>query len=280
MTMLSAARPSSSPSGSSAGRGAGVAGGLRRLARVALATLAIVASAGCAAGEAKGSYKPALLPVKLEWDSSGVKVTGESSLVTPIGVFSIGAAYSLAGTADDALYVIIRNARKSPADPSVAGFDHIYKVKSGTGEFTAVVNGTAVIQIVDRQVLIDVTHGTVRTVEFRGAEAAVQERAAGIDDRWRSHWETCFYSPMALSRWAYDDSTMGSLYGLGFAWFLARLALAIVLGLVDLLLVAATFLAAVAYMFFGPTARNIVYGVEALVFVFFAFAGWAGLRLD
>lgn len=123
--------------------------------------------------------------------------------------------------------------------------------------------------------LIDVTHGTVRTVEFRGAETVIKERAAGVGDRWQGFWDTCFYSPMALSRWAYDDSTMGSLYGLGFVWFLLRLALAILLGMVDLVLVAATFLAAVAHTFFGPTARNIVYGVEALLFVFLAFTGWA-----
>ncbi|GAA2305436.1 hypothetical protein GCM10010149_64050 [Nonomuraea roseoviolacea subsp. roseoviolacea] len=252
----------------------GMGGGWGRLARVICATVMIAAVAGCSGSGLKASYKPVLLPVKLEVDRSGVQITGEQSLVTPLGVFSIGAAYSL-DDPDDALTVVIRDAGPNPDDPRVVGFDRIYRVRSGTGEFTAIVNGTATIQIADRRVLIDVTRGDVRTIEFRNAQATVQQGAPGVADRWQAFWDDCFYSPMALSRWAYDDSTMGDYYGLGFVWFLLRLLAAIVLGVVDLILVVATFLAAVAYTFLGQTARNIVYGVEALALAFLLLLGWA-----
>ncbi|MFI9589878.1 hypothetical protein [Nonomuraea sp. NPDC052265] len=173
------------------------------------------------------------------------------------------AEYNLPEADDDAFSVVVRDARKSPDNPNVAGFDHIYKIDSGSGEFTAVVNGTAVIQVVRRQVLIDVTNGTVRTIEFKNAEATVKERSKGIGDRWQEYWDTSFYSPMALSRWSYDDSTMSGWFGLGFLRFLVRLALAIVLGVVDVVavvLVVGCTPAAVAYVLFGPTGRNIVYG--------------------
>ncbi|MFI6181148.1 hypothetical protein ACIA8R_36870 [Nonomuraea sp. NPDC051191] len=248
------------------------------VARVVLAVM-ILTTAGCAGTGMKASYHPTFLPVKLEWGSDGmVQVSGETSLVTPVGVFSIGAAYNLPEADDDAFYVVVRDARKSPDNPDVAGFDHIYKVNSGSGEFTAVVNGTAVIQVVRRQVIVDVTNGTVRTIEFRNAETAVKERSAGIGDRWQEFWDASFYSPMALSRWAYDDSTMSSWFGLGFLWFLVRLALAIVLGVVDVILVVGCTLAAVAYVLIGPTGRNIVYGVEALLLLFLALSSWAGLK--
>jgi hypothetical protein len=56
--------------------------------------------------------------------------------------------------------VIIRDANAS-RDGSVAGFDHIYEVKSGAGGFRAVVNGTTSVQVVNREVLIDISRGTV-----------------------------------------------------------------------------------------------------------------------
>jgi hypothetical protein len=238
----------------------------------------VLTTAGCKGTEVKTSYHPAFLPVKLEWGPSGMKVTGESSLVTPIGIFSIGAEYSLPDKEADVLYVILRDNHPPPNSPDIAGLDRIYKVRSGEGRFTAVVNGTAVIQVVDRQVLIDVTNGNVQTIEFRGAEPAVQERTSTIGDRWQTFWDDSSYSPMSLSRWAYDDSTMTSWFGLGFVWFLVRLALAIVLGVIDLLLTVACTLAAVAFVFFGPTARNITYGVEALTFLIISGLAWAVFR--
>jgi hypothetical protein len=60
---------------------------------------------------------------------------------------------------------------------------------------------------------------------------------------WSKGWEASLYKPFMLTRWAYDDSTIDKWCGLGFVWFLLRLALTLVLLLVDLVL-SSIFLAA------------------------------------
>ncbi|MFG1942603.1 hypothetical protein [Nonomuraea sp. NPDC048826] len=244
-------------------------------AATALALVFMLGAAGCAGSGVKASYHPALLPVKLEWGNGAIKITGEKSIVTPIGVFAVGLEHPVVAKKENALYVIFRNRDASLPGSTVAGVDHVYEVLSGGGRFVAVVNGTATIEISKQEVLIDVTDGTLKVVEFKGAQAVVQEQPGGIGKRWQEFWDDCFYSPMALSRWAYDDSTMDRWYGLGFLWFLVRLILALVLGVVDLILTVGCFLAAVGYLVAGTTGRNIVYGVEALIGMLFVFVALA-----
>ncbi|MGJ6962524.1 hypothetical protein ACSDR0_11505 [Streptosporangium sp. G11] len=237
--------------------------------------LMILVLAGCSASGVEGSYRPAFIPVKFTVNPSGdLQISGESSLVTPVGVFSIGAKYDLPSRDGDAIYVIIRDGNASH-DRSIAGFDHIYEIKSGAGEFKAVVNGTTSIQVVNREVLIDITQGTVQTIEFTGAEAVLRERPADIMTRWEDYWASSFYVPFALSRWAYDDSTMSKWFGIGFVWFLIRLLVALVLFVVDVFLTLGCVLAAVAFVIFGPTGQNIMYGLEVLFTLFVLAWGWA-----
>ncbi|MGW0479976.1 hypothetical protein [Nonomuraea sp. NPDC003214] len=242
-------------------------------ARVVTVVLLVVGmgAAGCAGTDVKASYRPMFLPVKLEWGPGGVKVTGDASIATPIGVFSVGAEHSLVAKKQNALYVIFRDHDGVLPGSPVAGTDLVYEVLSGGGRFTAVVNGTAVIQVANQEVLIDVTDGTLKVIEFQGAQAIMQERPSGLAQRWREFWDGCLYTPMSLSRWAYDDSTIDQWFGLGFVLFLVRLALALVLGVADLVLTAGCFLAAVAFVVAGPTGRNIVYGVEVLLFLVLVF---------
>ncbi|MET9336421.1 hypothetical protein [Nonomuraea sp. NPDC003804] len=250
-----------------------------RIIRVLLVIAVLVGTSACSDTQVKGSFRPAFVPVSLEWGPGGLKVSGQSSLVTPVGVFSIGAEYALPDSEDDALYVIVRNATEVPPGQTEVGFDHIYKVRTGQGEFTAVVNGTTRIQVVDRTVLIDVTDGQVRTITFAQAEVTVKEHVPGPVERWNTYWAGSFYSPFALSRWAYDDSTMSRWFGLGFVLFLLRLVVAIILGVVDVVLLVCCVVAAVAYVLFGQTGTNIAYGVEVLLGLLFAL-GLAGLWLE
>ena len=69
----------------------------------------------------------------------------------------------------------------------------------------------------------------------------------------------------ALVRWAYDDSTISKWYGLGFVWFLIRFALMLLLLIPDLLLTLVYLLAGGAFLFFGSTGQNVVYGLAALL---------------
>jgi hypothetical protein len=237
---------------------------------VAAVMLALgVGAAGCSGADVKASYRPLFLPVKLEWGPGGPKVTGDATIATPIGIFSVGAEHAIWSKKQNALYVIFRNHHGVLPGSAVKGTDHVYEVMSGGGRFSAVVNGTAVIEVSDQEVLIDVTDGTIKVIEFKGAQAVMQERQGGVTQRWQEFWDDCFYTPMAMSRWAYDDSTMDQWFGLGFVWFLVRLALALFLGVIDLILTVGCFLAAVGFLVAGPTGRNIVYGVEALLFIGF-----------
>lgn len=212
------------------------------------------------------SYKPAFLPVALEIGPSGVSVTGEQSIATPIGEFSIGAHYSLPEIDRQEIYVILRD-RKT-------GYDRIFEVRTGGAQFTAVVNGSTVISIVNNQVTIDITNGTIDSVRFRSAPQQISEGTGsgfisaawhGAGTRWSEGWQQSWYKPYALTRWAYDDSTIEKWYGIGFIWFLLRLVLAILLSIVDTLLSLGFLLGQLGFLIFGPTGRDVIYGLLILL---------------
>jgi hypothetical protein len=201
-------------------------------------------------------YKPPILPVKLSMDSNGkISISGDKELVTPIGTFSIGATYSLPHNESGTIYVVLRNRR--------LGDDFIYEVRTGEGEFNAVVNGRTVIHVKDDRVTIDVTDAAVETIQFRGAEPVVDEEGSPSlwVQRWKDNWNSSFYQPFGLFRWAYDDSMVDRWHGLGWVVFVLRFVVALVLSIVDVVLTAVFLVAAVAYVFFGDGGRNFVYGL-------------------
>lgn len=231
-------------------------------------SLATAVTAGCtgAVNESQVTYKPPVLPVKLEVTSSGVKISGDATMVTFLGTFSVGAKYALPSQASDVVRVLVLDRSRPPT-----GFHEIFDVRTGGGEFVAVTNGTTVIRVVDRRVEIDVTDGTVEEITFRNtapdaALPASESAVSPLVQRWRDYWAWAPYEPFAFSRWAYDDSTLGRWYGVGFGWFLLRLVLALVLSIFDVLLTALFLLAGVCDVLFGETARNVVLGVGALLF--------------
>ncbi|WP_431976365.1 hypothetical protein [Micromonospora haikouensis] len=235
--------------------------------------------AGCdPEGEGKGKirYKPALLPVALTVSPDGVAIEGETSIVTPIGEFSIGAEYSLPPRDGSTIYVLLRDHKKG-----ATGFDRVFRVQAGRDQFTVIVNGTTTIQVKDGQVLIDVTGGAVKRVQFKRVDQAnVKEGGDSFwtktGSKWNQGWESSLYKPFVMTRWAYDDSTIDKWCGLGFVWFLLRLALTLVLLLFDLALSAVFLVAQLAYLVFGPTGRNVVWGVTVLLVII---GGFRFLRL-
>src|ERR1044071_3569692 len=135
-----------------------------RVARTLVMTILLAIAGSACTSELSGEveYQPVFLPVKFTYNGSTIDVKGEREIVTFIGTFSIGAKYSLPANDPDAIYVIIRDREERPA-----GFDHTYRVTTGNGDFSAVVNGRTVIQVVDRQVLIDVTDGAVEDIRLK-----------------------------------------------------------------------------------------------------------------
>lgn len=229
------------------------------------------------------SYKPPLLPVKLTATTSGFVITGDRTLVTHLGTVSIGANVRLPAKDEGTIRVVIRDRKRGSV-----GSDDIYNVEAGYGNFEAVTNGTTRIQVSsDRQVLIDVTDARVESIEFREvAPAALKES----DDEnfllqwwsrhWSRHWETLpfGYHPWSLTRFMYDDSTIDKWYSIGFAYFLARLIVAVILAIIEFFIFAALFLAAIFYLFFGETGRNICYGLLSLFLLFMLGAFVQALR--
>ncbi|MFC5921915.1 hypothetical protein [Micromonospora vulcania] len=239
--------------------------------------LLVLALTGCdPETEGKVRYKPVLLPVSLTVGPDGVAIEGETSFITPIGEFSIGAEYSLPPRDGSTIYVLLRDRKKGKT-----GFDQVFKVQTGRDQLTVVVNGTTTIQVKDGQVLIDVTGGAVKKVQFKRVDQATVKEGGDsfwvkAGAKWSQGWESSFYKPFVLTRWAYDDSTIDKWCGLGFIWFLMRLALTLVLLLVDLVLSSIFLIAQIAYMFFEATGRNVVWGVAILVVV----VGWIRWLLE
>lgn len=56
-------------------------------------------------------------------------------------------------------------------------------------------------------------------------------------------------------------------YGAGLAWFLLRLVLSIILGIVDTFLTICSLLGQAGFVMFGPTGRNFFYGFLALIII-------------
>ncbi|MDQ1294083.1 MAG: hypothetical protein QG608_1966 [Actinomycetota bacterium] len=224
--------------------------------------------------DVKTGYQPPYLPVRFVYSAEGgFRIEGESEIVTLVGRFSIGADYSIDPPDSQQIVVILRDRDE--------GEDRIFRVRSGEGVFTAELNGSTTVQIVDRQVLIDVTNGSVKSVSLkRTPGAGIREKKPNWwterRDAWNVGWSESWYEPYAMTRWAYDDSTIGKAYGLGFAWFLFRLALAIGLAVIDTILSFFFLLGQIAYVIGGPTWRNIVHGVAVLFVIFFVLVVFAG----
>ncbi len=256
---------------------------LRRLraataVRVVLALLLVLICAACGSGtQPEVTYKPDFLPVELSLSKSGISITGDQSLATPIGTFSLGAQYSLPQASSNTIYVILRN-RKT-------GYDHIFKVNSGSGDFTAVVNGTTSITVTHNQVIIDVSSGTIKKVAFKRAAPAIAEQGSGgnwfgkqwdhLATHWDQGWKQSWYKPYGLTRWAYSDSTISRWYGVGFVWFLLRLILAVIMCIVDTVLSLGFLVGQLFFIIFGPTGRDIIYGLMILAVLAFGALGAA-----
>lgn len=237
--------------------------------RLALALALLGAVSSCGSGvQPTVAYQPDILPIKINVSADGVSVEGSKDIITPIGVFSIGAQYALPEREEETIYVIVRDRKKGNV-----GYDTVYKVRTGKDSFSAIVNGTTSIEVHDGQVIIDVTDGSIQTIEFKRAGPGLAEQSGGnkpwssTQAKWNAGYDSSWYHPFALAKWAYDDSTIGKWCGVGFVWFLLRLVLSLVLGVVDIILSVVFLLAQLVYMAAGATGRNIVWGLFVLLLV-------------
>jgi hypothetical protein len=216
-------------------------------------------------------FKPAFLPLEFDISPHGVTVSGDARIYTFIGEFSIGANYNLNPLAAGDIYVVIEDRKRGPL-----GTDDIYRVQAGEQQFSAVLNGTTTIQIQNNVVKIDVTDGSISKIQLQQVAPAVAIHQDGSSvrswlstarRRWDAGWDYSWYTPFAFARWAYSDSTISRWYGLGFVWFLLRLAFAVVLAFLDAFLSLVFLLAQALFLFFGATGANIAWGLSGLAVV-------------
>jgi hypothetical protein len=242
--------------------------GIKKILCLALAFLITVGCAACTENNPGSSitYTPEFLPVHLILSSSGVSIGGNTSLITPVGSFSIGASYQLLPPYNGT-YVVLRN--------RTTGYDKIFEVHYGGNQFSAVINGSTTIDVSNGQVLIDVTAGNIKEVTFKRVPNEIPKQSQPswlhpITARWDAGWEQSWYKPFALTRLAYNDSTIRKWYGIGFVWFLLRLILTIVFFIIDVILSLGFLLGQIGFLFFGATARNVIYGLLVLIALGFA----------
>jgi hypothetical protein len=248
--------------------------GVRRLVALPLVvflTCTVVACGGSSSGmQPELEYKPIILPVKFVVGVDGVEMSGESSIVTPVGVFTLNAGYNLSRP-QNSTYVVIRNRRQRPAPA-----DNVFRVRAGGDRLDAVVDGHTEVAVKDGWVMIDVSGAKVRVIQLQQTRVVSADAGpAGVAlwwhnglSRWNAGYDRPPYKPFMLTRWAFDDATLGKYYGLGFLWFLLRLALAILLFVVDLALTLVFLIAQFFNYFFGPTGANIVWGVFLLIILY------------
>jgi hypothetical protein len=235
-----------------------------------LATLALLGFAalvffgpGTSGGNTNVTYQPLLfLPLSFNLSAAGVSIQGNKTLATPVGEFSIGAHYALAPTDGRSIYVVLRDHK--------AGYDRVFNVRTGSESFTTVINGTTSINVTNDQVIIDVTSGNIKKITFRRASDQISEQRQPTwfqkvwhkpFARWDAGYQQSWYHYFGLSRWAYSDNTIGQWYGIGFVWFLLRLIFAVALGFIDLFLSAGLLVGQIFFVIFGPTGRDVSYGL-------------------
>ena len=212
--------------------------------------------------EGEVGYQPPFLPFRFVLDNHGeVSIQGETQLVTFLGVFDINMKVPIK-VEEDNLIIIIKDTNRVGEEIVV----YEYKIESGQDEFVAVVNGRTAIGISQRQVVIDVSDGTVESIEFQKAPRSGNLiEIEGKDGFWKPF--PFGYKPFMLASWAYDDSTMEKWYGLGFLWFLIRLIVATPLFIVDLFITTNMVPAVIAHSLLGETAKNVCCGAISLFWV-------------
>lgn len=120
----------------------------RRVICLLFLACTVLGSSGCSPLNPYASYRPPILPVCFTISPKGIRVSGEASLITPIGVFSLGTEYPLHDLGTNDLALILRNRRTEE--------DHVYVIRQGRNA-QVVVDGHVTMMISTDTVTIDIT---------------------------------------------------------------------------------------------------------------------------
>jgi hypothetical protein len=112
-------------------------------------------------------YRPPLLPVRIAADKSGVSVRGETTLVTRIGEFSVGAVVPVLRS--NKLRVIVLDRQRET--------QRVYAVE-WSDTLGVALNGRAQVEISKNTVLLDVTDGAQFTLAINTPRSSEQFRTS------------------------------------------------------------------------------------------------------
>jgi formylglycine-generating enzyme required for sulfatase activity len=130
----------------------------KRIVIAVVLAIAVVTVSGCSQSI---SYKPTGFPLKVTINNRGEVLFGaEASISTPIGAFSIGVEQTI-NPEEDIITLIVRDRRKA-ADK----VDAVYRIQMEDQNVVVTLDGKTTLEISKRLIVVDVTEGTVRTIEF------------------------------------------------------------------------------------------------------------------
>ena len=116
---------------------------------IMLGTVASLLTACDAPAEPYISYQPLGLPVTFVMTTTGIEVEAGWSVVTPIGVFGLGAKFPVSSQQPGDMILILRDL--------AAGKDTIYRIQGGESA-TIVADGRVVVQVSPSEVIVDITN--------------------------------------------------------------------------------------------------------------------------
>lgn len=125
-------------------------------------------------------------------------------------------------TVNQGLIFIFHDERREPKDV-------YYQICTEGDEFTATINGRTTIQVTNRKVTIDITDGSIESVQFE-VQGVSNKRLEGGCAYWKPF--AFDYWPFKYALWALDDAKPED----NLLVYVARLALAILLGIFDIFL--------------------------------------------
>lgn len=139
------------------------------------------------------SWKPFFLPFEIKLGTNGISVSGETSIVTPIGNVGVWADVNVSERPVEIkstviektdLLVIIRDIWSNEGD-------YLFKIENGAN-LTVVVDGRNEISIKEGKVIIDVSDGNIQSIKFKGETTYLDSRIFNLSKLYDSKSRTHF----------------------------------------------------------------------------------------
>lgn len=121
------------------------------------------------------TYKPPFLPITFAIDTAGnISIQGDLSIVTEVGEFGVqGSASTSFQPTDQGFLLIIRHLKDNVV------VDTGYQINTDQ-EVVVVVDGKTTIRVTQKEVFIDATSGTIRSITVAGAD---NQQSGSTDDQ-------------------------------------------------------------------------------------------------